>query len=145
MDALSRRGKWSLSAHPIVWVKPDDYAFNLSRMVDLARDLGARPILVDAPPAPASPQIRANALFIAGTGYVTIEQLLSAHARYQEITERVAREKGVSFLRTTPPAGEAATYFSLYDLPHPNAAGQVRIARFLRTEILTDVAASHLR
>jgi len=139
MEAVARMGKWTPSPNPTVWVRPDDYAFNLSRMIDLARAIGARPILVDAPPAPVSPQIRANVVFIAGAGYQSVEQLLVAHARYQEITARVARGKGVPFLRTTPPAGESGAYFSAYDLPHPSAAGHERIARALRTEILQEM------
>jgi len=144
-DSLAQRKKWVLSAHPPVWVTPGDYAFNVSRMIDLARALGARPILLDAPPAPVSPQIRSNRDFIEATGYQTPEQLLAAHARYQEITARVAREKGVPFVRTAMSPEEAHASFSFYDLPHPNAAGHERIARFLRAEILSEIAASRPR
>ncbi len=138
--AISRLGHWVPSAHPIVWVSPDEYAWNLSRMIDLARSRGARPVLLDAPPAPLTPKIRGNTNFLRGTGYATFAQLLAAHARYQAIAERVARNKGVPFLRTAVSPGEAAALFSPYDLPHPNAAGQERIARILLAEILRNGA-----
>ncbi len=138
--AISRLGHWIPSARPIVWVTPEEYAWNLSRMIDLARSRGVRPILLDAPPAPLTAEIRANTRFLRGSGYATFAQLQSAHARYQAITERVAKEMGVPFVRTAPATADAGVYFSAYDLPHPNGAGQERIARFVHAEILRETA-----
>lgn len=133
---------WSLSENPVVWVKPDDYAWNLSRMIDIARAHGAIPILLDAPPAPVTPQIAGAAGFIAGTGYVTLNQMLEVHARYREITARVAREKGVLLIRTESPRAERTQYFSAYDVAHPAAAGHARIARRLFAEMVGMVVRS---
>ena len=123
------------SARPVPWVTEEEYAWNLSRMIDLARAHGATPILLDAPAAPITAAMRKNEIFTAGTGYETIEQYLDAHARYQVITERVAKEKRVRFLRTAPSPEEAHLYFTEHDIPHPNAEGQIRIAQHLNGEL----------
>lgn len=134
------RAPWTVSAHPVPWVTPEEYAWNLGRMIDLARAHGAKPILLDAPAAPITPEIRANKDFIGGVRYGTIEQFLAAHDRYQAITARVARDKGVPFLHTTPPPEKAFQYFSRYDIPHPSAGGQERIAQRLYAEIISILA-----
>lgn len=77
-----RRAPWTVSAHPIPWVTPEEYAWNLERMIDLARAHGAQPILLDAPAAPITPEMRANKAFIGATRYEKIEQYLAAHDRY---------------------------------------------------------------
>jgi len=123
-------------AHPVPWVMLNDYAWNLSRMIDLARAQGARSVLVDAPAAPVTPEIRANVTFIGYTRYRSVEDYLAAHDRYQEVTARVAREKGVPFLRTALGPGD----FSPHNIAHPNAAGHERIARHLLGEIVSQVA-----
>ncbi|MDP3939360.1 MAG: GDSL-type esterase/lipase family protein, partial [Deltaproteobacteria bacterium] len=120
---------------PVPWVTEVEYAWNLSRMIDLARAHGAIPILLDAPAAPITPEMRANKLFIASTGFESFEQYLAAHDRYQVITERVAAEKDVQFLRTAPSPEEAPKYFTAFDIPHPNQAGQDRIAYRLNAEL----------
>jgi len=135
-----RAAPFTLSAHPVPWVTPEEYAWNLGRMIDLARAHDARPILLDAPAAPITPEMRANKTFIVATHYETLEQYLAAHDRYQAITERVAREKGVPFVRTTPPPEEASQDFSRHDIPHPTAAGHARIARILYAEIASEIA-----
>jgi len=142
---LKRAVPFTVSAHPVPWVTPEEYAWNLGRMIDLARAHGAQPLLLDAPAAPITPEIRANKAFIVATRYETIEQYLAAHDRYQAITERVAREKGVPFLRTTPPPEEASQDFSRHDIPHPTAAGHGRIARILYAEIASEVAQKYDR
>lgn len=130
-------GRGPPSPNPTVWVEPDEYAFNLSRMIDLARGHGAHPILVDEPAAPVTPQIRENKLHLYATGYDTLESLLKVHARYQDITAAVAKEKGVLFVRTDVSYSgmDQAPVFSQYDIIHPNAAGHERIARRLHAEI----------
>ena len=143
--AISRLGDWTPSARPIVWVSPAEYAWNLSRMIDLSRAQGARPILLDSPPGPLTPEIRANVNFLRGTGYATFGQVLAAHERYQAIAERVAREKGVPLLKTAPSPARAPAYFSPFDLPHPNEAGQDRIARIVHAEIVRRLAPSGRR
>ncbi len=140
-----RMAPWSVSAHPVPSVTLEEYAWNLGRMIDLARAHGAQPILLDAPAAPITPEIRANKAFIAATRYETLDQYLAAHDRYQAITERVAREKGVPFLRTAPPPEEASQDFSRYDIPHPTAAGHARIARILHAEIASEIARANSR
>jgi len=122
---------WKPSSHPIVWVTPEAYELHLTRMIDIARDHGAGVILLDAPAAPITDHIRENKTFLVGTGYENLEQLLEAHAAYQAITERVAREKGVPFVRTAPPPGKEFDYFSEWDIAHPTASGHARIARAL--------------
>ena len=136
---------WAVSANPVVWVRPDDYAWNLSRMIDIARAHGATPILIDAPAAPVTPEIKGGKVFIAGTGYVTLDQLLQAHARYRAITDRVAREKGVLLVRTDAPPAESARYFSRYDIAHPMAEGHLRIARRLYTAMVESIIRQEAR
>lgn len=140
-----RTRAWTVSSHPVPWVVPEEYAWNLSRMIDLARAHGAQPILLDAPAAPITPEIRENKAFIGATRYETLDQYLAAHDRYQAITVRVAREKGVPFVRTAPPPEEAPLDFSRYDIPHPAAAGHERIGRILFAEIASLVARSEAR
>jgi len=142
---LKRAVPFTVSANPVPWVAPEEYAWNLERMIDLARENGARPILLDAPAAPITPEIRDNKGFIVATHYETLDQYLAAHDRYQAITARVAREKGVPFVRTAPPPEEAPRDFSRYDIPHPAAAGHERIARILYAEIASLVARSEAR
>jgi len=131
---------WSVSANPVVWVKPDDYAWNLSRMIDISRAHGATPILLDAPAAPVTSEIAGKAGFIAASaGYDTLDHMLDAHARYQAITRRVAREKGVRLIRLDASPGESTEYFSRYDVFHPTAEGHLRIARRLEIEMAESI------
>jgi len=136
---------WTLSANPVVWVRPDDYAWNLSRMIDIVRAHGATPILLDAPAAPVTPEIAGEAAFVAGTGYVTLDQMLQAHARYQTITARVAREKGVLLVRTDASPAESPRYFSRYDIAHPMAGGHDQIARRLYVEMVESILRKEAR
>ena len=134
-------GKWRSSAHPIVWVAPEDYDWHLSRMIDLSRAHGARPILLDAPAAPLDEVWQGDLRnLVYMSGYETIEQYYAAHDRYQSITVSVARTKGVPFVRTAAPSSETRSYFSGYDIVHPTAAGHERIARMLYAEISSMVA-----
>jgi len=126
---------WKPSSHPIVWVTPEAYERHLTRMIDIARDHGARVILLDAPAGPITDHIRENKTFLVGTGYENLEQLLDAHAAYQAITERVAREKGVPFVKTAPLPGKEFDYFSEWDIAHPTASGHARIARALHAQL----------
>ena len=125
---------WTVSAHPVPWVTEDDYAWNLSRMIDLSRAHGAEPILVDAPPAYLTKEIRGDRNFVAAAGYVSLDQLLAAHERYQAITERVAAEKKVTLIRTADRIGREPIFSSMGDLVHPNQEGHKLIAQrlFLR-------------
>ncbi|MDP3939362.1 MAG: SGNH/GDSL hydrolase family protein [Deltaproteobacteria bacterium] len=134
-EAVTRGGSWVPSATPIVQVTPEAYARHLSRMIDIGRAHGTRPILLDAPPAPLSPEILADKQFLKGTGYNSYDRLIEVHAMYQAIAARVATEKGVPFVRTEAPPGEAPRYFSRYDIAHPNAEGHARIAKFLHEKI----------
>jgi lysophospholipase L1-like esterase len=109
---------------------------HLSRAIELARAHGARALLLDAPAAPLTPQLRSMKRILAETGYDRFESLLDAHARYQEITARVAREESVPFVRTEPEPDAHATYFSGFDLMHPDAGGHARIAELLHEAIL---------
>jgi len=127
---------WRVSAHPIPWVTPEDYAWNLSRMIDLARAHGAQPILLDAPAGPLTPELRKHTGFIAATGYGSMEQMLAAHARYQAITARVAAEKKVPLIRTADKLEGSLGYFSKVDPAHPNAAGHAVIAQRLYVSML---------
>ena len=131
------RDAWTASPKPTVWVTAEDYAFNLSRTVELAHAHGARVILLDAPAAPLTPEILANRDVLGASGYDSFGRLLEEHARYQAIAAAVARERGVPFLRTLP-AGppESNGYFGRYDFAHPDARGHARIARILLEEIL---------
>jgi lysophospholipase L1-like esterase len=129
-------GRWVLSASPTTWVTPEDYAFHLSRMIELARAHGAGVILLDAPAAPLAPELLAMRRILAETGYESFETLLGAHARYQAITARVAEEADVPFVRTAPPPASEAAYFSGFDLMHPDAGGHARIAALLHAAIL---------
>jgi len=122
---------WSSSAHPITWVTPEDYAWNLSRMIDLARSHGAQPILLDAPAGPITPQMRKRKEFFTLSGYATPEQFLAAHARYQAIAARVAAEKKVPLIRTADKLEGNEAYYSSIDPAHPNAAGHAVIAERL--------------
>ncbi len=131
---------WTISAQPVPSVTPEGYAWNLGRMIDLIRENGAWPILLDAPAAPITPEIRENKAFIPATRFDTLGHYLAAHDRYQVITERVAADKDVRFLRTAPPPEEARKFFSAYDVPHPTAAGHERIARILHAEIAREIA-----
>ncbi|MDP3939361.1 MAG: SGNH/GDSL hydrolase family protein [Deltaproteobacteria bacterium] len=128
--------------NPIVWVKREDYAYHLSRMIDIAREHGARAILLDARPAPITPEILKDQLFVDATGYETLDQLLAAHASYQEIAARVAREKGVPFVRTDAPPDQAARNFSPVDIAHPSAEGHKWIAHRIHDEIADMVTAN---
>ena len=125
------------TAPPVPWVTPDDYAFNLSRMADMVSSHGAIPIFLDAPPAPLTPELRGNEKFLGATGYDTYAHLLAAHRRYQAITEKVAREKGVRLIKTlrTAPEDAPSGYFSRFDLAHPTGIGQKHIAGLLYAEI----------
>jgi lysophospholipase L1-like esterase len=126
-----------LASRPTTWVGPEDYAFHLERMIELARERHAATILLDAPAAPLTPEIDARALLLFETGYASFERLLEAHRLYQEITARVARERGVAWLRTAPaPGRETDAYFSRFDLVHPDAGGHARIAELLHAAIL---------
>jgi lysophospholipase L1-like esterase len=131
--------RWVLSASPTTWVTPEDYAFHLSRMIELARAHGARAILLDAPAAPLGPELLAMKRILAETGYESFEALLDAHARYEAITARVAEEAGVPFVRTAPPPAGEATYFSGFDLMHPDAGGHARIAAILHEAVLASL------
>jgi len=128
------------SSHPIPWVTEGDYAWNLSRMIDLARDRGAEPILVDAPAGPITPELRDDRLFLSWAGYLSMDQIVAAHARYQAITERVAAEKKVTLIRTADRIGNDVAYFSNSDLVHPNAEGQAVIAQRLFLRIVESLA-----
>jgi lysophospholipase L1-like esterase len=127
------------SPTPTPWVTPQDYAWNLSRMIDLTREHGARPILLDAPAAPVTAEIRGYTDFLQMSGYDSIGHLLQAHARYQAITARVAERKAVPFIRTDAPASpaDAGPLWSRHELIHPAAGGHDRIARILYKEIAT--------
>jgi lysophospholipase L1-like esterase len=133
------------SAHPVPWVTEKEYAWNLSRMIDLSREHGAEPILLDAPAAPITREIRENEAFIEGTGYQSLDRYLAAHDRYQSIAEQIARAKGVRFLRTAPPPTEAGRYFTVYDIAHPNEEGQARIAYRLNAELAPTLAGKFKR
>ena len=127
---------WIISDHPIVWVTPEEYAWNLSHMIDLCRDHGAEPILLDALAAPITDEWRKDSVdFVNRMGYETMGQYLTAHEDYQAIAARVAREKAVPFVRTAVLPSQAWSYFSRYDIAHPIAAGHERIARILYKEI----------
>ncbi len=127
---------WQVSSHPAPWVTPEDYARNLSRMVDLARSQGAQPILLDAPHGPVTAEIRNHKGFVKVAGDKTIEQLVAAHARYQAITARVAAEKKVPFIRTADKIEGSDAYFSRTDIAHPNAARHAVIAQRLYVRML---------
>lgn len=138
--------KWRVSAQPITWVMLEDYAWNLSHMIDLCRAHGAEPILLDAPTAPVTERTTAEmAGFLVIAGYETLGQYLSAHARYQEATARVAEEKEVTFIRTAVLPSKAWSYFSRYDIAHPTAGGHARIAQMLSAEISAQVAREQTR
>ena len=130
MEAASGKPWWQ-NPNPPPWVTPGDYAWNLSRMIDLARAHGAQPILLDAPPGPRTPEIRNHKDFVKIAGDKTIEQLVAAHAHYQAITARVAAEKKVPFIRTADKIEGSDAYFSRTDIAHPNAAGHAVIAERL--------------
>ncbi len=138
---FSKKKVYESSPTPIVWVTAENYARNLSRMIEMARDHGAEPILLDAPAGPLTPEIRRLKGFLRLTGYDTFENLLRAHERYQEITARVAKEKGVRFVRTAASARGtgAAAFFDRNDLSHPTAEGHEQIARSLFSEISSGV------
>ena len=130
------------SAHPTPWVTPEDYAWNLSRMIDLARSHGAQPILLDAPAGPITPELRKREQFFRVSGYETPEQFMAAHARYQAITARVAAEKQVPLIRTADKLEGNGAYFSPIDPAHPNAEGHAVIARRLYVSILESLMRS---
>jgi lysophospholipase L1-like esterase len=123
-------------AEPLPWVTREAFEHNLARMIDLARAHGARVIVLDAPAAPLTPEIRADRKFVTISGYDTIEHMLAMHARYQAIAERVAKEKGVPFLRTDDPPGPGEPpHWTPHDVVHPSQAGHFKIARRLYGEI----------
>ena len=131
----------SLGEGPVVWVRPEDYARNLVRMIELARKNGVVPILLDAPAAPIGPELLSVGRFPALAGYGSFERLVEVHTAYQKITERVAGEERVPFVETavTYMAGKSGPLFSPYDIAHPDDAGHALIARRLYVEIAVQV------
>jgi lysophospholipase L1-like esterase len=118
---------------PPAWVEPDGYALHLARMVEVARAHGIRPVLLDAPAGPVTPEIRRRGVRPSITGFSSHRELLRTHALYQDVTRRVAAEQDVPFVETDLSSG--APSFSRHDLFHPNAEGHARIALRLRDEI----------
>lgn len=61
MTRATRREKkifWKPSPDPIVWVTPEAYGLHLRRMIEISREHAAGVLMLDAPAAPVTPQIR---------------------------------------------------------------------------------------
>lgn len=137
LPQFSENKIWQFSPNPTVWVTAKDYARNLSRMIEMARDQGAVPVLLDAPRGELTPEIRRMRGYLKITGYDTFENYLGAHDRYRKIAASVADREGARFVRTDLSSASEGSVccFNRYDFSHPNAAGHARIAQSLFAEI----------
>lgn len=114
-------------------IPPAEYEFNLRCLVERARAIGARVVLLTAPLEPAGRGNPTDEAFMRASGYRTYDELAAQHARYADIVRRVAADLGVPLvdsIRLMTPRG-LEHYFTGHDLFHPSGAGHIAIAEDL--------------
>jgi lysophospholipase L1-like esterase len=117
-----------------------DFEYNLQRLVLEGRATGAKVVLLTAPLAPASPWITANQEALWTMGYVTYEDLITEHQRYEDAVRRVAADLDVALLDTSRrfSPNDLERFFTGYDLAHPNGDGHIAIAHDLAALIASE-------
>ncbi len=114
-------------------VPQPEFDYNMRRLVEEARKTGAKVVLMTAPVAPSTPEIRNNKAVLGATGFPTYEALVATHRQYEEIVRRVAAELNVDLLDSSKDleARGLEQFFTVYDIGHPNGQGHVAIAHDL--------------
>jgi len=77
---------------PPLRVPPRDFRQNLTAMVDMARNIGAVPVLLTAP---TSHQRGREPRYLAQRWITDINELVPLHRKYVELVRQVAEDKGV--------------------------------------------------
>jgi len=115
-------------------VAPEDFAHNLARMVALAREAGATPVLLTAP---TSHQLGDEPPQIQQRWLSDLSRLVPLHEQYVEIVRRVARQEPGAQLcdlaarfRALPP-DQVQTQLFKADGIHLQPAGDATLARML--------------
>jgi lysophospholipase L1-like esterase len=109
----------------------DDFAFHLERIVALARERGARVLLLTEPVGldPGLDEVKPWTY----EGLTDYEAWVAEHDRYNDATRAVAGRAGVPLVDADAAfrVHDRERLFDRWDLVHPNAAGHALIARLL--------------
>ena len=116
-------------------VELDDFAFNLTALVETVRARGARPVLITEPVGPLSEPYRTGEVMQtwALNSLPDYETYVAIHARYNDRMREVARRLGVPLVDADAEFDQRgkADLFSPYDIVHPNHAGHALIAELI--------------
>jgi lysophospholipase L1-like esterase len=114
----------------VPWVDEDEFAYNLGRMAEFARDNEIHLLFIDYPLRKLERGGDERDLTIVKlAGMPSLEAFHQRHARYQEIVARVARQEGIPLIRTESRLRSAnPPGFSDSDFVHPSPVGTRIIA-----------------
>ena len=103
----------------------EEFERNLHRLIETARAMGAKPLLLDFPYRPIEQgPWQGEELPNTTTEARNLEELHAIHESYQAVVERVGRETGVPLVATAAALrAQPMRTFTDFDNSHPNAAG----------------------
>lgn len=114
-------------------IPPAEFEYNLRCLVERARAIGSRVVLLTAPLAPPGSTTPTDEALMRAAGYAGYEELAAQHARYADIVRSVAADLDVPLVDSVRlmAARGLGHYFTGHDLFHPNGAGHIAIAEDL--------------
>jgi lysophospholipase L1-like esterase len=119
--------------HRPLRVSPDDYRYNLTQMVQLARTHGITPVLLTAPSAHVAGQEPA---YLQDRFINDLTTVLPLHRQYNDIVRDVARQENVLLLDLASrfesmPAATVRDQYMMYDGIHWRPEGSEKVAELL--------------
>lgn len=111
---------------------PEEFAWNLRQIVEIARTAGARVLLLDFPYRVITRRPHDEQFPSPFTDARSLEELYEIHEAYQGVVRAVARETATPILETEVAFRTAPVdVFTDWDLSHPNRAGAELLGRLL--------------